>query len=77
MVGQFIASVDTSNKVVALTIDDAPSIHTPAILRLLQSHNAAVGPATLTVTNEQTWGFVYAMKWYQEKKSGEDGLKHA
>ncbi|CAG7934784.1 unnamed protein product [Penicillium nalgiovense] len=33
--------VDTNNKVVALTIDDAPSIHTPAILRLLQSHNAA------------------------------------
>ncbi|CAG8305045.1 unnamed protein product [Penicillium nalgiovense] len=33
--------VDTINKVVALTIDDAPSIHTPAILRLLQSHNAA------------------------------------
>ncbi|OQE20217.1 hypothetical protein PENFLA_c017G01216 [Penicillium flavigenum] len=33
--------VDTNNKVVALTIDDAPSTHTPAILRLLQSHNAA------------------------------------
>lgn len=33
--------LDTNKKVVALTIDDAPSIHTPAILRLLQSHNAA------------------------------------
>ncbi|KAJ5552027.1 hypothetical protein N7535_000026 [Penicillium sp. DV-2018c] len=32
--------VDTNKKVVALTIDDAPSIHTPAILRQLQSHNA-------------------------------------
>ncbi|KAJ5970113.1 uncharacterized protein N7479_000031 [Penicillium vulpinum] len=33
--------VDTTNKVAALTIDDAPSIHTPEILRLLQLHNAA------------------------------------
>ncbi|KAJ5458742.1 hypothetical protein N7475_010130 [Penicillium sp. IBT 31633x] len=32
--------VDTDKKVVALTIDDAPSIHTPAILHLLQSLNA-------------------------------------
>ncbi|KAJ5131551.1 uncharacterized protein N7515_007590 [Penicillium bovifimosum] len=32
--------VDTNKKVVALTIDDAPSIHTPAILRCLQLHDA-------------------------------------
>ncbi|CAG8121173.1 unnamed protein product [Penicillium olsonii] len=33
--------VPTTKKIVALTIDDAPSIHTPEILRLLQAHNAA------------------------------------
>lgn len=32
--------VPTTKKIVALTIDDAPSLHTPAILRLLQAHNA-------------------------------------
>ncbi|KAJ6078295.1 hypothetical protein N7467_008048 [Penicillium canescens] len=33
--------VPTDKKVVALTIDDAPSTHTTEILRLLQLHNAA------------------------------------
>ncbi|CAI7630869.1 unnamed protein product [Penicillium glandicola] len=45
--------VDTNKKVVALTIDDAPSIHTPAILRLLQSQNAA---ATFFVIGSQISG---------------------
>lgn len=45
--------VDTNKKVVALTIDDAPSIHTPAILRLLKSHNAA---ATFFLIGSQIQG---------------------
>ncbi|CAG8358700.1 unnamed protein product [Penicillium salamii] len=45
--------VPTTKKIVALTIDDAPSIHTPEILRLLQAHNAA---ATFFVIGSQVPG---------------------
>lgn len=43
----------TTEKVIALTIDDAPSTHTPAILNLLQSHNAT---ATFFIIGSQVHG---------------------
>lgn len=43
----------TDQKVIALTIDDAPSTHTPAILKLLQSHHAT---ATFFVIGSQVTG---------------------
>jgi peptidoglycan/xylan/chitin deacetylase (PgdA/CDA1 family) len=43
----------TTEKVIALTIDDAPSTHTPAILNLLQSHNAT---ATFFIIGSQVPG---------------------
>jgi peptidoglycan/xylan/chitin deacetylase (PgdA/CDA1 family) len=45
--------VPTSKKIVALTIDDAPSTHTTAILRLLKAHNAA---ATFFIIGSQITG---------------------
>jgi peptidoglycan/xylan/chitin deacetylase (PgdA/CDA1 family) len=45
--------VPTEKKIVALTIDDAPSTYTPAILRLLQAHNAT---ATFFVIGTQVPG---------------------
>lgn len=43
----------TTQKVIGLSIDDAPSSHTPAILTLLQSHNAT---ATFFVIGSQVPG---------------------
>ncbi|KAJ5359713.1 uncharacterized protein N7496_012126 [Penicillium cataractarum] len=43
----------TTQKVIALTIDDAPSTHTPAIQELLQSHNAT---ATFFIIGSQVPG---------------------
>lgn len=42
--------VPTTKKIVALTIDDAPSLYTPEILRVLQEHQAA---ATFFVIGSQ------------------------
>ncbi|KAJ5350701.1 hypothetical protein N7541_008428 [Penicillium brevicompactum] len=46
--------VPTTKKIVALTIDDAPSAHTPEILHLLQTHNAT---ATFFVIGSQIPGY--------------------
>ncbi|KAJ5311920.1 hypothetical protein PENANT_c022G10293 [Penicillium antarcticum] len=46
--------IPTEKKVVALTIDDAPSAHSTEILRLLQLHNAA---ATFFVIGSQLPGY--------------------
>jgi peptidoglycan/xylan/chitin deacetylase (PgdA/CDA1 family) len=46
--------VSTTKKIIALTIDDAPSIQTTAILRLLQAHNAT---ATFFIIGSQIPGY--------------------
>jgi peptidoglycan/xylan/chitin deacetylase (PgdA/CDA1 family) len=51
--------VATPNKVVALTIDDAPSEHTPALLRVLADHGAR---ATLFVIGAQVPGRERALR---------------